>query len=395
MSNRVDPTFIDELKRYGYVQVESCFNCGNCSAVCPLSTENENFPRKMIRYAQLGLKDDLTKSKELWMCYYCGECTATCPRQADPGEYMAAARRYAIASYDRLGLAKRLYTSPVFNVLFFVVISIVFGMFLYSYHGEMPLGDSLALFSFIPSEVIHNLGIIAGVIISIVAILGMTSMAGELMKLKAAEYPEGTRFNRLKALWNAVVVESLGQKRYREDCETYARDQKPWYLQRWFVHASMLWGFIGLFVATALNYLLELVAVKPTGTWVPLWYPIRLLGIIAGLLLVYGSTVFIVRRLTKYDEMTTYTTPSDWSFVILLWLAGVTGFALDLAIYLPKPYAWGYWMLLIHLVVIGDLLLLAPFTKFAHAIYRMIALFFHALEPVPVKDAASQPATGD
>ncbi len=103
MSARVDPQFLTELKKYGTVSVDKCFNCGNCTAICPLSTNGETFPRRLIRYAQLGLKEPLLGSKELWLCYYCGKCTQTCPKQADPGEFMAAARRYAIASYDPLG----------------------------------------------------------------------------------------------------------------------------------------------------------------------------------------------------------------------------------------------------------------------------------------------------
>ena len=42
------------------------------------------FPRRIIRYAQLGMKDALLSSKELWSCYQCGECAETCPTQADP-----------------------------------------------------------------------------------------------------------------------------------------------------------------------------------------------------------------------------------------------------------------------------------------------------------------------
>ena len=118
MSYRVDPGFLTRLQKYGTANIQSCFNCGNCTAVCPLSSGDDGFPRRMIRYAQLGMKERILGSKELWLCYSCGECTATCPRQADPGEFMAAARRYAIADYDPFGLARLLYTSRVFNILF-------------------------------------------------------------------------------------------------------------------------------------------------------------------------------------------------------------------------------------------------------------------------------------
>jgi len=384
MSYRADPGFLTELKRYGDVNVESCFNCGNCTAICPLSSETENFPRRVIRFAQLGLRERLLSSRELWMCYYCGECTQTCPREADPGEFMATVRRYAIAKYDRLGIARLLYTSPVFNALFLAVLAAVFGLFIYGFHGPQP-GDTLRLFEFIPAQVIHTLGLIAGLVIVVTALLGMATMAVQVGK--SANLPKGARLNWLAALWDVIAVEVLGQKRYRQDCEVYGED-KPWYVQKWFIHASMLWGFLGLFAATALNYLLELLGIKPTGTWVPPWYPVRLLGTVAGLFLIYGTTMALVKRFRKQDESSAHSTPSDWSFLILMWLSGMTGFALELSIYLPHPSTWSYWMLLVHLVVAGELLLLAPFTKFAHAMYRTLALYVHALKPLPGREAA-------
>ena len=100
MSTRIDPSFLGTLERYGAFQITACFNCGNCTAVCPLSEGTADFPRRMVRYAQIGDRQRLLDSKELWQCFYCGECSDTCPRQAEPGEFMAAVRRYAISSYD-------------------------------------------------------------------------------------------------------------------------------------------------------------------------------------------------------------------------------------------------------------------------------------------------------
>lgn len=310
MSHRADPGFLSELEKYGTVNIESCFNCGNCTAVCPLSSSEENFPRRMIRYAQLGMREKLLSSKELWLCYYCGECTATCPREANPGEFMAAARRYAIARYDRLGLAKLLYTSAVFNVLFLTLLAAVLGVLLYSFHGPMP-GDTLRLFEFIPSDVVHTLGVMAMILIAITALAGVASMVVQITK--ASPFAKGTHLNWLGALWQ-TIGEVLGQLRYRKDCEAYSPTQ-PWYVQKWFIHASMLWGFLGLFLATALDYVLELLGVKPTGTWVPIWYPIRLLGTLAGLLFTYGATAAILKRWRRTDEATAHSTASDWAFL--------------------------------------------------------------------------------
>jgi ferredoxin len=381
MSARMDPNFLTELKKYGDIKIESCFNCGNCSAICPLSTEEDNFPRKMNRLAQLGLRDRLIASKELWLCYYCGECTKTCPRQADPAEYMATARRYAIASYDPTGIARLFFTSPIISIFFMILLAIAMGAFFLSFSTPMNM-ETLRLFDFIPSQLIHYGGIIVGIFIIVVMLYGTIAMIKRISS--QLDYPKGTRVDWIGAIWKAFGQEVLGQTRYRNDCDA-SNETHHWYLQKWFIHASILWGFLGLFIATALNYLLELLNLKMTGTWVPIWYPIRLLGTISGLFLLYGTNLAVIKRLRKEGVSYEKSTFSDWIFLILMDLAGITGFLLEIAVYLP-PQTWSYWMLLAHLIVVGELLILAPFTKFAHAVYRSIALYFWALKPLEEKE---------
>ncbi len=180
------------------------------------------------------------------------------------------------------------------------------------------------------------------------------------------------------ALWAALAVESLGQRRYRRDCDDEV-DARPWYRQRWFLHAATMWGFLGLLAATILDYGLALAGIKETGTPVPIWYPVRLLGTIAGLLLVYGATMLIVRRLRADEPSVQHSSAADWTLLALVWITGVTGFALELALYLPAAPAWGYWVFLFHVAVAMELVILAPFMKLAHAVYRPLALFFQAL----------------
>jgi nitrate reductase gamma subunit len=328
------------------------------------------------------LKDQLLSSKELWLCYYCGECTQTCPQQADPGEFMAAARRYAITSYDPLGLAKLLYISPILSSIFLVLLAVAISFSVYAVHGPMPT-DTLKFFDFIPSSVIHTVGVIGMITVGLLILMGVVNM---IVKVRG-QGMQGMRINWLIALWEAVVVEALAQRRFQRDCET-AAEKPTWYLQKWFVHASTLWGFLGLLLATALDYLLDLVGIKATGTWVHFWNPVRLLGTAAGLFLVYGTTISLIRRIRKTNETAAHSTVSDWAFLILLWLTGVSGFLLEVAVYLPSPAPWMYWTLLCHITVAAELLMLLPFTKFAHAIYRTIALYFHALKPVPATEPA-------
>lgn len=75
MAHVVDTGLVEDLKAFGARDIEACFNCGNCTAVCPLSKEDVVFPRRLIRYAQTGMEDRLRGSLEPWLCSYCGECS--------------------------------------------------------------------------------------------------------------------------------------------------------------------------------------------------------------------------------------------------------------------------------------------------------------------------------
>src|SRR5674476_961040 len=115
MAMRIDTAVLRDMNSFGAFDINACFNCGNCTAVCQLSQDSIAFPRRTIRYAQLGQKANVIASRELWLCYYCAECSDTCPRQAEPGEFMASARRYAIAGFDPTTIARRLYRSATFT----------------------------------------------------------------------------------------------------------------------------------------------------------------------------------------------------------------------------------------------------------------------------------------
>jgi ferredoxin len=389
MSISVDPTFLYKLGRFGAFDVSACFNCGNCTAVCPLSTGNDSFPRKMVRYAQIGNRDRLLACKELWLCYYCGECSDTCPRQAEPGEFMASARRYAIASYEPTGISYMLYTSKLFTTLFMVVLSAFFAVLLLMEHGPM-LEGAPHLFAmdetkgFLSFELIHDTGLILFAVAGLAAAGGIARMTLRLTRTvartKAEEAKGGEKstgfVTRIMAAVKNVIAELAAQKRYR-DCEE--EPKVPWYRGRWFIHMSIMWGFIGLGVATAVDYLLLIVADKTPGQPDPLWWPGRLLGTVAGLLMMYGTSFALVERYRKPDKYASHSLLSDWLFLWLLWLAGLTGFVLEIALYLPTMSAWGYTVFLLHVVVAMEVIVLLPFTKFAHSVYRPLALLIHEL----------------
>ncbi len=111
MITRVNPGFKEELVKFGLKDWNDCFHCGNCTALCPLTRDDNLFPRRGVRLAQMGLENQLANSVDPWLCYYCGECSESCPRGAEPGELMMVLRRYLTSVYDWTGLSKKFYTS--------------------------------------------------------------------------------------------------------------------------------------------------------------------------------------------------------------------------------------------------------------------------------------------
>lgn len=382
MTTLANLNLITDLQKFGAAEVNACVSCGNCTAICPLADNDATFPRRFIRLAQVGLTDELVSRKELWTCYQCGMCTDRCPQEADPAEFMATARRYAIAHYDKTGLARVLYTKPVAAAIIGIVAALFFALFFVAVRGEQST-ETLALFDFIPYHVIHWVGISLMGLIVVFAGLGVVLMVrdnarrdgvtwGSLFRSKAAWR------RTLEAVWYALGIESIGQRRYRQDC---ADDEpvQPLYRRRWLIHALTIWGFLGLLLATALDYGMDVLGIKPTGTYVPIWYPVRLLGTVAGLSLMYGVTWFFVNRWQKRGTKGQHNTPSDWLFLSLLWVTGLTGFLIEVALYSGPAPAWGYWVFLVHVAVAMELCLFLPFTKFAHAMYRPVSLFFYGL----------------
>ena len=70
----------------------ACYQCGKCSAGCPNVCEMDILPNQIIRYAQLGLKDELLGSKSIWVCASCMTCDVRCPKGINVAEVLEAIR---------------------------------------------------------------------------------------------------------------------------------------------------------------------------------------------------------------------------------------------------------------------------------------------------------------
>ncbi len=68
-----------------------CYQCGKCSATCPLAAQMDLLPHEVIRHLQLGLQEVLD-AKAPWLCATCFSCETQCPRGIDVSKVCEALR---------------------------------------------------------------------------------------------------------------------------------------------------------------------------------------------------------------------------------------------------------------------------------------------------------------
>lgn len=86
---------IRRLEQESGVALHECYQCGKCSAGCPMAPSMDIMPRQVIRYLQLGLWEEALNSKAPWICATCHTCTARCPHDVNISEVMETVRHAA------------------------------------------------------------------------------------------------------------------------------------------------------------------------------------------------------------------------------------------------------------------------------------------------------------
>ena len=76
----MDRTVKDKIKARIGKEIEYCYQCGTCTASCPVFEVYPDYnPRKIIRMLLLGMKD-VFKEDFVWLCSSCYACQERCPQ---------------------------------------------------------------------------------------------------------------------------------------------------------------------------------------------------------------------------------------------------------------------------------------------------------------------------
>ena len=102
----------------GCEQLQSCIQCGTCSATCPLSIYMDFSPRQVVALVRADFKNEVLRSHTIWLCASCYACTTECPRQIRITDIMYALKQRAIKE----GIYPRRFPIPVLAKEFYKMV---------------------------------------------------------------------------------------------------------------------------------------------------------------------------------------------------------------------------------------------------------------------------------
>jgi heterodisulfide reductase subunit C2 len=77
-------------------KIANCYQCGKCTAGCPVASRMDLVPNQLIRLLQLGRDDVALSSPSIWACVSCLTCSARCPKQVDCAAVLDALREFSL-----------------------------------------------------------------------------------------------------------------------------------------------------------------------------------------------------------------------------------------------------------------------------------------------------------
>ncbi len=85
------------IELLAHTQLANCYQCGKCTAGCPVAARMDLAPNQLIRTAQLGQTTTALRSRAIWECVSCQTCSTRCPKEVDCAAVMDALREISLA----------------------------------------------------------------------------------------------------------------------------------------------------------------------------------------------------------------------------------------------------------------------------------------------------------
>ena len=78
------------------INAATCYQCGKCSAGCPMASESDLRPHNVMRLVIQDRREAALADESIWLCLTCETCSARCPNACDPARIIDAVREMSI-----------------------------------------------------------------------------------------------------------------------------------------------------------------------------------------------------------------------------------------------------------------------------------------------------------
>ncbi len=370
-----DLDFIEALRNRCGDYFLKCMQCGTCSATCNIAPDKAPFPGKEMAWASWGIKDRLMNDPDVWLCYQCNDCSTRCPRGARPGDLLAAVRQESIVQHAFPRFLSRWVNEPqsILLLLSIPIILLSLALILRDSIEEAlgitkEVGDQIlySYSSIFPHWLLNSFFLFFTALVIIALIVGVKRFWSSL---KAFDNPDGS-ITPVKGLMPSIfsAVKNIITHENFSKCTAERTRQ--------FSHIAIFFGFIALSCVTlwiitlGINPLISGSFVYPFGFWSP-W---KILANLGGLALI-GGIGLIIRDRMRHDAQAGAGNYYDWAFLTTIFIVVATGFFTE-ALHYVRLEPHRHIAYFVHLVFVFTLIVYLPYSKFAHVIYRTVAMVY-------------------
>ena len=381
-----DEDFLHRILDEGGEDVKKCFQCATCSVACALSEGRKPFPRKEMIWTQWGLKDRLVANPDVWLCHQCNDCSTKCPRGARPGDVLAALRQETVTHYAVPQQFAR-WANQVKYLPAMLLIPVV--LLALALLARDPIWESAQGIL----QYLHHEGFYADLfphwlLIGFYTFFWGLAMLGALAgvvrfwrAMKAADQASGGYAPKAGVVPSIIrcLAPIFSHEKFSK-CESQT--------SRRTAHLGAFYGFMALFLVSvwaviALYMINPLIPGHEEDLHYPfaLWNPWKILANVGSVILIAGA-VLAIRERTSNRQESGVSSSFDWIFAWLLLAVGVSGLLTEIFRLVAEPsdvaglkYT-AYSIYFVHLVFVFYLLVYLPYSKFAHILYRTVALVY-------------------
>jgi hypothetical protein len=275
---------------------------------------------------------------------------------------MMTFRRYLTARYDWTGLSARLYTSRIWEIGALLAVGAFMLFLILSFHGPL-VTERVELNTFAPAEMVHVFDLIMAGVLAFFLLSNAFRMYWFTMQ-QGAKVPIPMRLYLVEA--KTLILHFVTQK-------VFLKCKSNW--RRWLKHWLLVSGYVLMFLLVVV-FLMWF----QTDNIYPLYHPQRWIGYYATAVLLYGTIEILVGRLRKREQIHKFSDFSDWMFPILILLTTVSGILVHIFRYTGLPLATYYTYALHLMIAVPMLVIEVPFGKWAHLLYRPLALYLQAVK---------------